>query len=229
MLFLLYTQGDARALANRLRIIAQRHCLSMGEPCTVREMAQHAANAQHELTRTGGVRPLGCTAIIAGIDSTTTTTTTAMMVKDHDKAQGAATTTTTTTTTTSKSSNDAAGGDVRIFRTNPGGILEDCCYCAAGRNHEDIMNQICKHYNNEKDALLSPTASRSDQLGLLLTLAKKTLGAGSVHDGKDSNINADGATSMDVWMLEPCPWRRGKIKATCVRNLHQGNLDKLIL
>jgi 20S proteasome alpha/beta subunit len=177
----------------------------MGEPCTVREMAQHAANVQHELTRTGGVRPLGCTAIIAGVDSTTNNA-----MKDHHDAHHTSTTTATLN-----------AGDVRIFRTNPGGIMEDCCYCAAGRKHEDIMNQISKHYNNEKDALLSPTASRSAQLGVLLTLTKKALG--NVHDNNDSN-NPDG-TSMDVWMLEPCPRRRGKIKASCYRGLHNGNLD----
>jgi 20S proteasome alpha/beta subunit len=214
-------QGDARALANRLRIIAQRHALNMGEPCTVREMAQHAANVQHELTRTGGVRPLGCTAIIAGIDSSTycaaTTTTTAAMKDSHHAAPPPPPTL----------SRDA--GDVRIFRTNPGGILEDCCYCAAGRNHEEIMKQICKNYNSEKhDALLSPTASRSDQVRVLLTCAKKAFS--NVHDSNSdscSNNSPPDGTAMDVWMLESCPWRRGNIKATCYRKLHEDNLDQL--
>jgi 20S proteasome alpha/beta subunit len=60
--------GDGRALASALRGSCQRFRLSFGEAPTVEEVARMAADIQHELTRTAGARPLGCTAIVAGFD-----------------------------------------------------------------------------------------------------------------------------------------------------------------
>ena len=60
--------GDGRALASALRGSCQRFRMSFGEAPTVEEVARMAADIQHELTRTAGARPLGCTAIVAGFD-----------------------------------------------------------------------------------------------------------------------------------------------------------------
>lgn len=60
--------GDGRALASALRASCQRFRLSFGEAPTVQEVAQMAADIQHELTTTAGARPLGCTAIVTGFD-----------------------------------------------------------------------------------------------------------------------------------------------------------------
>jgi len=60
--------GDARVLANQLRKSCQQHRLNYGELPTTEEVAKMAGNFQHYLTRTGGIRPLGCSAVIMGID-----------------------------------------------------------------------------------------------------------------------------------------------------------------
>ena len=60
--------GDARFLAGHLRTSCQRHRMDCGEPPTVEEVANMAGQFQHYLTRAGGIRPLGCTALVLGID-----------------------------------------------------------------------------------------------------------------------------------------------------------------
>ena len=63
--------GDARLLAQVLRQHAQDHRVAFGEVITSRELAKVAAQLQHQLTRTGGARPLGCSALIVGVDTPT--------------------------------------------------------------------------------------------------------------------------------------------------------------
>lgn len=63
--------GDARFLASSLRQYCQQHRNTYGEPPTTKQAADQAALWQHQLTRTGGARVLGCTALVAGIDPDT--------------------------------------------------------------------------------------------------------------------------------------------------------------
>ena len=60
--------GDARFMAKYLREYCQQIRLSYGEPPLASEIARQAADFQHRLTRVGGVRPFGCTAMVLGID-----------------------------------------------------------------------------------------------------------------------------------------------------------------
>ncbi len=60
--------GDARFLASHLRNSCQQHRLDYGEAPTTEQVARMAGQFQHYLTRSGGVRPLGCTALVLGMD-----------------------------------------------------------------------------------------------------------------------------------------------------------------
>jgi 20S proteasome alpha/beta subunit len=60
--------GDGRLLAQRLRSECQDHILNNGEVATLKETAQMAAGYFHSLTRIGGVRPMGCHAIVVGVE-----------------------------------------------------------------------------------------------------------------------------------------------------------------
>lgn len=62
--------GDARFLAEHLRRSCQVHRNDYGEAPTTEEVARMVGKYQHYLTRSGGIRPLGCTALILGIDTT---------------------------------------------------------------------------------------------------------------------------------------------------------------
>ncbi|KAL3943428.1 MAG: hypothetical protein SGBAC_002510 [Bacillariaceae sp.] len=61
--------GDARLLAGSLRGTCQKHRLAYGEAPTTKQMARVAGESQHMLTYTAGARPLGCTAMVLGIDA----------------------------------------------------------------------------------------------------------------------------------------------------------------
>jgi 20S proteasome alpha/beta subunit len=71
--------GDARFLAGHLRTSCQRHRMDYGEAPTTEQVAHMAGQFQHYLTRAGGIRPLGCTALVLGVDP----------VADGENEQGA--------------------------------------------------------------------------------------------------------------------------------------------
>jgi len=164
--------GDARALAASLRFSCQQHRHSYGEAPTVKQAAREAAALQHELTRTGGARPLGCSAVVAGID--------------------------------------AAEHQVSLFRTDPGGILEDCLYCAAGKHQDKIMNRLADRCDDE-----FLTANSTKIVSELVACVK----------GDDKKVDS----LVDVWILEPDARRRGNMRATCLLNVNnKGKMDETI-
>lgn len=160
-LFTAGLSGDARALAAHLRTSAREHKLSYGELMTVGEAAKHSAAVQHELTRTGGARPLGCTAILLGIDPS------------HGETVGPA----------------------RLFRTDPGGGIEDCYFCCAGRDQDRLLSNLIEKY--EKIRVRSLPEVIRKLVGYML-------------QGQDKN-----KTSLDVWVLRPDNRKRAKTDVTC--------------
>mmetsp|Transcript_15520 Transcript_15520/g.21602 ORF Transcript_15520/g.21602 Transcript_15520/m.21602 type:complete len:311 (+) Transcript_15520:68-1000(+) len=60
--------GDGRALAAYLRISCQNFRLQNGEAPYIKDVAELASGLQHQLTRTGGARPLASTACLVGVD-----------------------------------------------------------------------------------------------------------------------------------------------------------------
>ncbi len=157
--------GDARALATHLRAHAKQHRLSYGEPMTVKEAATQSAAVQHELTRTGGARPLGCTAIILGMDP----------------------------------------GGARLFRTDPGGGLEDCYFCCAGRDQDRLLSILMEKYDKIR------VRSVSDVI-------RKLVGYMRQH-GQDKSK----ASNLEVWLLRP--HGSGKTDVTCFTEI--GSSDSL--
>jgi len=112
--------GDSRALASAVRSYCQKHRTSFGEVPTVHQAARYAAELQHQLTRTGGARPLGCAAVLVGVDPSS-----------------------------SPPPTGSARGLLRIFRTDPGGTSEECRYCAEGKNKEALSVALSKYYDEE--------------------------------------------------------------------------------
>lgn len=160
-LFTAGLSGDARALAAHLRANARQHKLSYGEPMTVEEVAKQSAAVQHELTRTGGARPLGCTAIILGIDPS------------HGKNVG----------------------PPRLFRTDPGGGLEDCYFCCAGRDQDRLMSNLIEKYEKIRVRTIPEVIRKL---------------VGYMLHGQDKS-----KASLDVWVLRPDNRKRAKTDVTC--------------
>lgn len=175
--------GDGRFLASSLRIACQRFRLSNGEAPTLQEVARMAADFQHQLTRSPGARPLGCTAILAGVEGGGTTV-------------------------------------VRMFQTDPGGIMEECHYCAAGKGQDKAMTLLQK--------LSDELKARSDDEPTENVLDRTTrVTQGVARVALDTLEEKDDASHVDVWILQGETSRRGQIRLTCVQKVNQKNLPDL--
>ncbi|KAL7581108.1 hypothetical protein ACA910_005909 [Epithemia clementina (nom. ined.)] len=218
--------GDTLFLANHLRAWCQQHRLNNGEPPTVREVAEQAASLQHEMTRDGGLRPIGCTAIVAGVDPFVPPP----LAADDAKADSSS--------SPSSSSEDKGATDeetsnqltsrqehrlsryLQLYRSGPGGAMEDCLYCAAGKDENTLMKRLHQEYPEilhfgkevQKSLLLATTTSSDDgtQTSIMKRLARlmaQSTTAGETNSGKGWTYN--------VWTVEPSFGRRGNLKACC--------------
>jgi 20S proteasome subunit alpha 4 len=136
--------GDSRFLASHLRKTCQQHRLNYGEAPTTEQVAKMAGNFQHYLTRAGGIRPLGCSAVVVGIDP----------IPGNDDVV-----------------HDRLLGIPRAFQTDPGGVVEACkgC-CAIGKAAGEAMSRdfasllVDDDDQHDNDASrLAQTASRMAQ------------------------------------------------------------------
>lgn len=171
--------GDGRALASFLRQACQRFRMSTGEAPTLIEAARMAAEQQHDLTRKAGARPLGCTAILAGVEGGTT---------------------------------------VRLFQTDPGGIMEECHYCAAGKGQDKAMTLLQTLSEELQVSSVEQRENVVDITRVAQGVAKVALGALEEKDGP---------AHVDVWILQGEVGRRGDIRLQCVQKVRQEDLSPL--
>ena len=169
-------QGDSRYIARQLRVRAMEHRIAYGEPPTVEEVAEAAAEMQHLLSRAGGARPLGCTAIILGIDP-------------------------------------APGGQLgkpKIFRTDPGGVIEEFEFCAAGQGQNQVVQAISDN--------LSVSRNNSDN---------KKYGVSKLVKSMINAMELKNDEMADVMIIQPDLLQRGNMKATVFRHAKKQNLQKI--
>jgi len=195
--------GDASSLASVLRSFCHDHALACGEVPSTARVAQEAARRQHGVTRTGGRRPLGCTAIVVGVDPTSTTTTPTAFAADGDEG-----------------GRRRPSPLLRIFRSDPGGGgPEDCRYCAAGRGRGAVMSALAgRRYDDLVAAAAvqggdSPPTSllAAFACGLVRVIASEAVGNKATTEGA--------AAAVDVWLIRFSPGRRGDVHATCYLNV----------
>ena len=142
------------------------------------------ADFYHQLTRMGGCRPLGCTAMLLGVDESFTS----------------------------------------LFRTDPGGGLEECRFAAAGSSQDTMGRELVafvasldeKSDSNEKDS--DADKSMADRVLRLLDKSGKS------RKGK----TIEGST-LDVWTIQPMKHRRGGMLATCYSDVCKDNLNEILL
>lgn len=174
--------GDGLAMAAALRNACQRHRLSLGEAPTVQEVSRMAAQIQHDLTRTSGNRPLGCTCIIIGIDT---------------------------------SFDDEVPGVVRLFQTEPGGIVEECRFCAAGKNSAPAMSSL--------ESLHEVIVKLQDQTDVVREACSGVVRA--VLSETSTNPSG-GRQTADLWMLRSDPNRPGKQHLLCVKGIDETSANQ---
>lgn len=168
--------GDGRFLANYLRRYIQSFTRWYGEAPSARRVAQTAAQVQHTLTRTAGARPLGVTAVVAGVGDTR------------------------------PGSTEAASAAMRLYRTDPGGVLEDCLYVAAGQKESALLKAMASDIVQRKLEETKKNGSCESQIiKVLMETVSEALG--------------DKQLSMDVWVLKRNVACRGNLHATCLLNV----------
>lgn len=179
---------DARFLASNLRIACQNFRLTNGEAPTVKEVATIAAQMQHDLTKTGGTRPLGCTALIAGIDP--------CPVKVGANGD-----------------NHSFVGELKLFQTDPGGIVEECFYCAAGKSRSQVMKEL----GNLQERVRPIERKSLHETALNLAL--------SVIGVKDKALESP--DSISVWIIRPYRSRRGGAETVWIDHINRSSAKQL--
>eukprot|EP00980_Cylindrotheca_fusiformis_P029080 scaffold22713_cov139-Cylindrotheca_fusiformis.AAC.17 len=119
-------------------------------------------------------------------------------------------------------------GTPSLFRTDPGGIVEQCTHCAAGKemvNIEKIVADLEAGKQTGVRNFLGPLLGKrkeeenEDELSrLAVSMAEKVL-AQLDHISKDS--------SVDVWIIRPNARKRGGMQATCFRNIQKDSLSEI--
>eukprot|EP00934_Nitzschia_sp_Nitz4_P000342 Nitzschia sp. Nitz4//scaffold34_size148208//19616//20584//NITZ4_002959-RA/size148208-processed-gene-0.4-mRNA-1//1//CDS//3329548732//342//frame0 len=192
--------GDARRLAQYLRTTCQNHRLEFGEVPTPREIADQAGQYQHALTRSGGIRPLGCTGLVLGVED--------FNDDDDDDDRAAA------------APRQRAFG---LFRTEAGGLVLPCDMVAAGMGQVEVMKDLqtlrstnqAKHREVQSDTL----AAQSNRSLQQLSKWTANMVTSVLRHGK--------STEVDVWVMEHCKGARGNIKTRCYQNVNRKGLRDL--
>ena len=185
--------GDARMLASQARRSCQNHRLQYGEAPTIKQAARITADFYHYLTRMGGCRPLGCTAILMGVDDSSNT---------------------------------------RLFRTDPGGGVEECRFCAAGYSQDTVGKELmalgASLDDNGETENKSETRSKSSIARIAASMADKILRLLDKR-GKSRKGKSQQGTTLDVWTIQPMKHRRGGMLATCYSDVCKDNVNDIVL
>ena len=233
LMFCTGLMGDAKMLAGHLCWWCQQSKYNEGEVPTTKQAARYLASVQHKLTRTTGARPFGCTAIVVGIDPTA--------VSSSSSSLSSSTATISASTTTSENSENKLAGKPtstsatshrsnarsNIFCSNPGGILEDCLYCASGGGgSEQVMSVLQdKYYQLQDSGTCSPQKVISELVGMMirrpssLLLKKKTMLPNDDHDDDGSSSGQQQSHQIDAWIIQPSKNKRGGIRTVCLLNV----------
>jgi len=196
--------GDARMLANQARRSCQNHRLRCGEAATVRQAARSTADFYHQLTRIGGCRPLGCTAILVGIDGAGEA-----RIFRTDPGGGF-----------EECLSCTAGRSQALVGKEMVDLVEKSDEIIGGEAREEARDNTESDNDDEtikKNGRIARIAS---------TMAEKFLGlVAAPSDGK----NHPQATTLDVWTIQPMQNSRGGMLATCYSDVRKDNVDGIAL
>ena len=180
--------GDTQFMVEQLRNYCQafKHQY-YGEAPTVRDVATMAATWHHTVTRREGARPLATTCLLVGIDDSPTR---------------------------SDGSNKRCSSS-SIFRTGPGGSVEEYRYCAIGPGQDSILKTmsgtIQKLFSqNNNHSHHKPTIPQ--QSSVVESLLRGTLQAMDIPKNE----------VVDVWRIR----RRPRATTATTDGLHQNSQTK---
>eukprot|EP00535_Pseudo-nitzschia_heimii_P001046 CAMPEP_0197188250 /NCGR_PEP_ID=MMETSP1423-20130617/17521_1 /TAXON_ID=476441 /ORGANISM="Pseudo-nitzschia heimii, Strain UNC1101" /LENGTH=373 /DNA_ID=CAMNT_0042640045 /DNA_START=122 /DNA_END=1243 /DNA_ORIENTATION=- len=212
--------GDARMLADQARRACQNHRLRTGEAPTTLQAARSAAEFYHRLTRIGGCRPLGCSAIFVGVDA----------------ADGKAKLVRTDPGGGFEECGVCAAGN---RHEAVGKELADLAAAAAAAaktrlgDDDDDQRSAERHRagaergGKKKEGGVSEMAS-----AVAGAILRRLEGNGKApRKGKaeepQQQQQQPGRTTLDVWTIQPADGRRGGMLAICYGDVRKDNFDRI--
>jgi 20S proteasome alpha/beta subunit len=146
---------------------------------------------------------------------------------------------------------DATNNNAKLFRTDPGGGVEECLFCAAGNSQETMGKELMAlvasfdgdgdngngHNTGEPDEKKESKSPGNHQRNwrsrriarIATTLADKVVRLldrnGKTRKGK----NSQQGTTLDVWTIQPMKHRRGGMLATCYSDVRKDNVNEILL
>ncbi|CAJ1954629.1 unnamed protein product [Cylindrotheca closterium] len=230
--------GDARLLSDALRNTCQKHRLAYGEAPTTKQIAQVAGEAQHQLTYTAGARPLGCTAMVLGIDAP---------FDDSGKRLGKPCIYQTdpggvvqecASFTDDGSKQAGVGGKDgnQISRILPdlmnGRLFNDNSrswwFSKKSKEKKKTDKNTDNGKSDETEALDDDSSKEPDELSKLAAkLAEQVL---KLEDEQQQHDSDAPLPTVDVWIIRPDTRRRGGQHAICYQNINKKDslLDQII-
>jgi 20S proteasome alpha/beta subunit len=191
--------GDARTLAQILRDACQDIRSSYGESPTTKEVAKLAGSLQHQLTRTGGARPFGCTAFVVGVDPSS-------LVEENGDDRFRL-------------------GNPQLYQTDPGGIVEECSHGVAGRNRDAVLKVLSPMVETKGTPHAYSSSTENDGTPLeakAAAMARQILSELNSHAAND-----DDDQTVDVWIIRPHAHRRGGTQAMCYRGVTLDTVSRI--
>jgi len=102
----------------------------------------------------------------------------------------------------------------RLYRSNPGGTLEDCYYAAAGKNQDTMMRVLDRLYPQLASSSSSSSSSSTESSPATVINALGTVLREALTDRGDKQQPA-----FDAWIIRPGKEGRGGTKVTCVQGI----------
>jgi len=195
--------GDARMLANMARRSCQNHRLRYGEAPSVGQAARITADFHHRLTRMGGCRPMGCTALLLGIDPLTGV---ARLVRT-DPGGGC-----------EECGSCAAGRSRDAVARELAGLVEELGDGSPAKDRGTASGGTTKPLWWNGGGTIGRAAV--EMASRFLRLLDK--------GGSGKNGGSTTSPSVDVWTIEPKPGHRGGMLATCYSGVRLDTVEKIL-
>jgi hypothetical protein len=102
----------------------------------------------------------------------------------------------------------APAGRPRLYQTDPGGIVEACQDCAAGKGRDDVGKVLSLLLRVVDDDVGDGDQKKTSLHTIAADMADLVL----------SQLDDPKSARLDVWTMQPNPKRRGGMQATCYKH-----------
>lgn len=99
-------------------------------------------------------------------------------------------------------------GEVQVYHTDPGGVLEQCIYCVAGKRKTKILEGLADSFRD----------SATDDEGFAFDIASKTLTL-LKEEGDDAS-----SAKSDLWIVRVVPGKKGNMRLVCAKDIEEESL-----